>query len=254
MSEVKVIGAGWGRTGTSSLRDALNNLGFKCYHMFEVFQNPTHNDLWARIADGEDVDLDEVFEGYKATCDWPACNVYKELMHNKPDAKVILTVRDPEKWYQSVMDTIYFGETLRIDSPFFYWMNGFLMPTRTKHGWWCHKYIWKRCFYRHGTVTDLRTPEGKALAIKCFEAHIELVKKLVPPHQLLVFHPKDGYEPLCKFIGVPVPDEPFPHSNDRENFQKNISKIKVAFYGGPLIVLGLIAGAGAYAAKQYFSE
>lgn len=87
----------------------------------------------------------------------------------------------------------------------------------------------KTQFYRHGTVTDLRTPEGKALAIKCFEAHIELVKKLVPPHQLLVFHPKDGYEPLCKFIGVPVPDEPFPHSNDRENFQKNISKIKVAF-------------------------
>ena len=178
-------------------------------------------------------------------------------------------------------------------------MNGFLMPTRMKHGSWCHKYIWKRCvkinfiligiiiffeknftfiflfsktqFYRHGTVTDLRTPEGKALAIKCFEAHIELVKKLVPPHQLLVFHPKDGYEPLCKFIGVPVPDEPFPHSNDRENFQKNISKINCYFLetffeififrifnffldGGPLIVLGLIAGAGAYAAKQYFSE
>ena len=109
---LKVIGAGFGRTGTQSLKVALEELGFgKCYHMQEVMRNPSHFKKWAEIMEGGKADWDALFEGYQSGADWPLAAYYKELMVAYPDAKVILTVRDPERWYESISTTLYqFGK------------------------------------------------------------------------------------------------------------------------------------------------
>src|SRR5918998_4238747 len=106
--EVKVIGAGFGRTGTASLKAALEELGFSpCYHMTEVFANPDHVEVWEAAMRGDPVDWERPFRDYRATVDWPGAAFYKALMESYPDAKVILTVRDPDRWYESTRSTIY---------------------------------------------------------------------------------------------------------------------------------------------------
>ena len=105
---MKVVGAGFGRTGTISLKAALEELGFgPCYHMLEVFEHPEHARFWEAAGRGEPVDWDGFLGGYEATVDWPACTFYEELLQRHPDAKVLLSVRDPERWYESTRDTIY---------------------------------------------------------------------------------------------------------------------------------------------------
>jgi Sulfotransferase domain len=116
---VKVIGAGFGRTGTASLQSALQELGFgPCYHMYEVFEHPQHADFWEAAWRGETVDWDEVLGSYEATVDWPGCAFYRELMERYPDAKVLLSVRDPEQWYESTRNTVYKLTKLIGRSPF----------------------------------------------------------------------------------------------------------------------------------------
>lgn len=105
---MKVIGAGFGRTGTMSLKAALEELGYgPCYHMTDVFEHPEHIRMWEAATRGEPVDWDELFAGYQATVDWPGAAFYRELMEVFPDAKVLLSLRDPEKWYESTRNTIY---------------------------------------------------------------------------------------------------------------------------------------------------
>jgi hypothetical protein len=196
-SGLKVIGAGFGRTGTLSLKNALEELGFSpCYHMTELFSNPRANEQWEAIARGEPVDLNMVLEGYQASVDWPACAVYKELMQVYPEAKVLLSVRDPLKWYESVYNTIY--QVSRRDP---------LSP----HARMINALIWEGTF--DGKFED------KDYAIAVFLRHIEEVKQLVPAEKLLVYDVKEGWEPLCAFLGVEVPmDTMFPHLNDRIEF------------------------------------
>jgi hypothetical protein len=111
---VKLIGAGFGRTGTMSLKIALETLGFSpCYHMTEVFAHPEHRGFWISAWRGDPADWDGVLGEYEAAVDWPACTFYEELMKRHPDAKVILSVREPERWYESVRNTIYEVERLR---------------------------------------------------------------------------------------------------------------------------------------------
>ena len=105
---LEVIGAGFGRTGTLSLKLALEQLGFaQCYHMFEVMNHPEHVPLWRAAHRGEPTDWEALFAGYRAAVDWPSCNFWREQLDTWPDAKVILTQRDPERWYTSVMNTIW---------------------------------------------------------------------------------------------------------------------------------------------------
>ena len=116
---MKVIGAGFGRTGTASLQSALGELGFgPCYHMYEVFANPGHADFWRAAWRGGPADWDGVLGGYEAAVDWPACTFYEELMERNPDAKVLLSVRDPERWYESTRQTIYKIGKISTGSPF----------------------------------------------------------------------------------------------------------------------------------------
>lgn len=196
-NELKVIGAGFGRTGTLSLKNALEHLGFgPCYHMTELFSHPEADEQWAAIARGEPVDLNALFAGYQASVDWPACAVYRELMQLYPEAKVLLSVRDPEKWYESARNTIYHVADRKLLSP---------------HARMIDTLIWEGTF--HGRFED------KDYAIAVFQRHNEEVKQLVPAAKLLVYDVKEGWEPLCAFLGVAVPvDTPFPHLNDREEF------------------------------------
>jgi hypothetical protein len=212
--ELQIIGAGFGRTGTLSMRAALEELGFApCYHMTEVFNHPEHVPYWETATRGETINWRELFKGYQAAVDWPACSFYKELMQVYPDAKVLLTVRDPEKWYESTYSTIY-QLVNRTHSPSSRLLLKLFLPNLHRTIPMTHKLIWEGTF--GGNFTD------RHHAIEIFNQHIEEVKQYVPPKQLLVYNVKEGWEPLCTFLGVEIPrDKPFPHLNDRAGFPGN---------------------------------
>lgn len=210
---LKVIGAGLGRTGTSSLQAALEELGFgKCYHMREVFAegNKHHPAMWLAATEGKPVNWEHLFAGYQSTVDWPGCNFYKELMDYYPDAKVLLSVRDPEKWYSSARNTIF--RTHQISVSHFLFSN---TPwNRVKSQLLIN--LWPSDFKEKFLDQDY--------GIALFERHNEEVQRVVPPERLLVYDVKQGWEPLCRFLEVPVPDKPFPHLNDTVEFQERIER------------------------------
>ena len=200
---LKIIGAGFGRTGTMSLKAALEQLGFPCYHMVECFpRGPQHWRLWEQVGSGEP-DWDALFEGFTATVDFPACTSYGALASYYPDAKVVLTVRDPEKWYTSVQNTIFQKE----------WID-FLPGTDAGA-------------YMKATINDYfddRMHDRDHL-VRRFNEHVASVMRDIAPERLLVFEVVDGWDPLCEFLEVPTPDTPFPNVNDTEALQGIIRSI-----------------------------
>jgi hypothetical protein len=214
---VQVIGAGFGRTGTLSLKAALETLGFgPCYHMVEVFARPEHVPMWRAAAAGQPVDWHGLFAAYRATVDWPACAFYSDLMDAFPEARVILTVRDPERWYESARATIYrvrnpggglSGAAMRA----MFMLGRLLVPRMRTAPAMINEVIWQGTF-------DGRF-EDREHAIAIYQKHNEEVKRRVPPEKLLVYQVSQGWEPLCAFLGVDMPaDTPFPHLNDRDSF------------------------------------
>jgi len=200
---IKVIGAGFGRNGTLSLKHALERLGFgKCYHMFELDMEKDQDLAWRALARGEPVDFDRLLEGYQSTVDWPSCNFWREQLAWYPDAKVILSERDPERWYESVMNTIYpFSAAAReIEDP--------MVQRRVQM---VFEVIWDGVF--DGRMDD------KDHVIGVYLAHNQAVKDEVPEEKLLVHQASDGWPPLCEFLGVAVPDEPYPRVNSTEEFK-----------------------------------
>ena len=211
---LKVIGAGFGRTGTLSLKGALEQLGFdKCYHMLEVFNNEGHYARWVEIHHGAPADWDSLFQGYQAAVDWPSCNFWREQLAHYPDAKVILSLRDADSWHKSVMNTIH-------PSSYDAWAKaqaeaketGVLSPAAEGAHRLAMDLIWQGKF--DGRVSD--ADHAKAV----FEAHNADVIASVPAEQLLVYRPGDGWEPLCEFLGMPVPEAPYPKVNSTEDFKK----------------------------------
>ena len=200
---IKVIGAGFGRTGTLPLKFALESLGFdKCYHMMEVMQNPEHVEIWEKVAEGESIDWPKLFKGYQASVDWPSANFWSEQMQAFPEAKVILTRRDPERWYDSVMNTIWKSSSAGEHHE---------DPTRRRHAQMAFNVIWEPIFGRR--------MDDRAHVIQCFEAHNQRVIDGVPADNLLIYEPGDGWEPLCDFLQVAVPDTDYPKVNTTEEFQ-----------------------------------
>jgi hypothetical protein len=190
---LKVIGAGLGRTGTLSLKLALQELGFgPCYHMMEVFEaHEQRVPQWTAIANGETPDWNTLFDGFAATVDWPACNYYRALMRKYPDAKVILSHRPAEKWFASTQATIF------RDAP-----AGARPPFITK------------------IVGDIIGPDwhDEKAVIAAYERHNAEVRESVPKNKLLEFQAADGWAPLCAFLGVPAPDTPYPLVNSTEDW------------------------------------
>ncbi|MDQ3603237.1 MAG: sulfotransferase family protein [Actinomycetota bacterium] len=219
---MKVIGAGFGRTGTMSLKIALETLGFDpCYHMTEVFAYPEHTGFWISAWRREPADWEGVLGVYEAAVDWPACTFYEELMERHPDAKVILSVRDPERWYESVRNTIYELSVIVPRHPIyrigytFVRLFVFRGPGNINLA---DEIIWQGTF-------DGRF-EDKDHAIEVFERHNAEVQQRAPENRLLVYDVKSGWGPLCEFLGVEEPDEPFPRTNDTAQMRRRLQGIK----------------------------
>ncbi len=210
---LKVIGAGFGRTGTLSLKSALEKLGFgPCYHMMEVMARPDHVAMWHGLAFGKPIDWDVLFAEFAATVDWPACTFWRELADHYPDAKVLLSVRDPEAWWRSMNDTIYQAMTITLSNR---------MPPIMKQ-----QLEMARKLVATDTFSDRF--EDKAHAIAVFQRHTENVRANIDPKRLLVYEVKEGWAPLCRFLGVPQPAEPFPRLNDTATTQAMIKQLAQA--------------------------
>lgn len=224
---LEVIGAGFGRTGTLSLKVALEMLGYsKCHHMTEVFGSAQQTDYWYAIALRETPpSWDDVFVGYRSSTDFPSSIFYKELADHFPEAKVVLTVRDEDAWYKSVAETI--------------WALWEVIPA------WVPKLSQRfaRADFMVKTIvwTDLfrdRTDEPE-FTKEIFRTHNQTVQEVIPADRLLVYQVKEGWQPLCDFLGVPVPDEPFPHVNDSRSFKRRVKIVRAVAAMPYLLVAGL---------------
>ena len=219
-----------------SLKVALEELGYApCYHMVEVFAHPEHAPLWQAAWRGEPVDWEGFLGGYEAAVDWPACSFYGELMERYPDARVILTVRDPERWYESTRSTIYELSVVATRSPLFRLVFGamrLLRFGRVGGGNMADEVIWDGTF--DGRFEDRR------YAIEVFERHNAEVRRRVPRDRLLVYEVKEGWSPLCEFLGVEEPDVPFPHVNDTAEMRRRIRAVRALSVAVPaaLTLLG----------------
>ena len=220
---LQIIGAGFGRAGTTSLKSALGILGYRsCYPMRVALTHYFHMKFWIRAKAGEDVDFRSVMSGYQATLDWPACDFYRELMAAFPDAKVLLNVRDPDQWYDSMFETI--------------WAIQKVFP------WWMPREVWKI----HDDILWNSRFKGefanRAKAIAAYQAHLEEVRQTVPPERLLEYDVKEGWKPLCRFLGKPVPaDVPFPRLNDRVFFKRVMLALRIVEWLVPAVVLAGLA-------------
>lgn len=218
---IEIIGAGFGRTGTSSLKTALEMLGFgRCYHMEEVFSHPQHTWSWLNAWQGDSVNWSRLFRGYRSTVDWPGSTFYKSLMDQYPQAKVILTVRDPEQWYESTLHTIY-------DVMLHFPLNGSgrFIPIVSNIANMLNGIIWEGTF--KGNFED------KKFAIETYQQHNKSVMNYVPAERLLVYDVSQGWEPLCNFLNVQVPNgKSFPHRNHRLAFKRKAQ----------LLTAGLVVG------------
>jgi hypothetical protein len=209
---LKVIGAGFGRTGTLSLKLALQELALgPCYHMVETIAHPEHDAMWLALAKGETNDWRPILEGYASTVDWPGVMIWKELAVAYPDAKIILTLRDPQSWYRSAAATIFArmleardAEILRARG-----VADAIDPIRRRHMAMINAVVVEQSF--DGSLDE-------ANALHMFNAHNDEVRRLVPPERLLVYEVGQGWAPLCAFLGLPVPATPFPQVNSVDDF------------------------------------
>ena len=203
-NELAIIGAGFGRTGTLSMRAALGLLGLgPVHHMFEVVKAPEQSSGWLDALEDSSV-LKELLADYRSAVDWPSCYFWKELMVLYPEAKVILTHRESRGWYKSIHNTIYrLLKSEKSDMP----ANQVSMAQRI---------VMDNTF-------DGRLGEEE-YAIEVFEKHNALVKATVPADRLLVFDVREGWQALCDFLDVPVPDEPFPKTNSTEELIGHFKK------------------------------
>lgn len=199
---LKVIGAGLGRTGTASLKQALELLlEGRCYHMFEVFENPGHDVIWLSAVRGEPVDFEHFLEGYVASVDWPACSFWRELSATDRDAVILLSTRDsPEQWWASMERTIV--PTLKASVPAD-------RPDVARH-----RGMVRELFSRRFTPCW----DDAEAAMAAYERHNEEVRATAG-ERLVEWRPGQGWEPICSALGAQVPDAPFPHENTASDFR-----------------------------------
>ena len=197
---IQLVGAGLGRTGTMSLKLALERLlGGTCHHMMEVFQHRDEVPSWHAAMRGEPVDFPALLAGYVAIVDYPGAAVWRELAAAFPDAPVLLSSRSSaEAWWESASNTIL---ALRPD-------------TENPDGRKMIDGVFARSL--GVDITD------RAAVMAAYEAHNAAVRTEIPPERLFEYQPGDGWAPLCAALGLPEPDEPFPHTNTREEFRERL--------------------------------
>lgn len=200
---MRIIGTGFGRTGTTSIQRALGVLGYRAYN-FETVMHNQHFDAWRELVNGKAPEWDALFDGYDATISWPACFFYKELYKAYPDAKFILTWRDPERWADSVLGVIHNFPKLK--------KFRFVPRVRAMLG-----LVETLLIPKFGSFE----PEREHL-INLIKTHSEEVIAFFPPEKLLVYEVKEGWEPLCRFLGHDVPAQKFPYENRGDAFIQNL--------------------------------
>ncbi len=197
---LRVVGAGLGRTGTNSLKVALEQLlDAPCYHMTEVFGRPDDVTLWQAAVDGEPVDWNALMDGYSACVDWPGAAFWPELAAESPDAIVLLSTRSSaQAWWKSANATIFAVGRRPAPEPMQAQMEMIegLFRERFSAEW-----------------------SDEQPAQRAYELHNQTVRANVPPERLVEWQPGDGWEPLCRALGVAVPDAPFPHTNSTGDFR-----------------------------------
>lgn len=199
---IKVIGSGFGRTGTFSLKQALEKLGFgPCYHMAEVSKHPEHANFWFNT-EKESGDFEEFLKGYQSAVDWPSTYYWKELADTFPEAKVIHTIRDFDSWYESALSTIFKSIT----------KNDLHLSPEVHFHSMAGKLVLEKTF-------DNRFMDREFVKQQ-FASHNEAVLDSIPSDRLLIFNIKEGWEPLCRFLNVNIPAEDFPKTNTRASFIK----------------------------------
>ncbi|SCL21411.1 hypothetical protein GA0070616_2293 [Micromonospora nigra] len=241
---LEVVGASFGRTGTKSLKTALERLGVgPCHHMSELlWRVPERTKAWTAVVDGATPDWEALFAGYRATVDWPGVTFWRELVDAYPDAKVILTTRDAQAWYTSADRAIgwMFRESATPFGRLILWYRLAAMYGRTMRGRWLMRHwgpmtkrlIWDRQF--GGRFDD------RAHTVEVYERHVRDVRQRVPADRLLVYDVSQGWEPLCEFLGVPVPDEPFPVTNVSDEFRATQRRLLVRGSRVPLLIVALL--------------
>jgi len=202
---LNVIGAGVGRTGTYSLKLAINQIGLgPCHHMEEVLHNmPAQVPLWSAAASGQP-DWSRIFFGYKSTVDWPTACFFRDLVKEYPEARFVLTVRDPERWADSFSATIY------------KLIGGLDQAPQEMRAW---------LKMASDVIAQTGFPLGldRDELVQAFISHNEAVKEVIPASRLLEFEVKDGWQPLCDFLEAPVPAANFPRTNHREEFWDRVN-------------------------------
>ena len=200
---LSVIGAGLGRTGTASTKLALEALGLgNCYHMGEVMKRPDHPALWVQAAAGQRP-WDQIFADYRAAVDYPACCFWRELADEYPDAKVLLNVRDANRWFDSTQATI-------MSPPMLAWLKASPFAEMFEATVWADF---------GDRIHD------RQFMVAYFEQRNEEIRTTLPSNRLLVFDVKQGWKPLCEFLGLPEPDSAFPHVNSREETARLIEQL-----------------------------
>jgi hypothetical protein len=195
---LRVVGAGLGRTGTHSLKLALEQLlGAPCYHMVEVFEHPEHVAYWQQAAEGDMPDWDAVFANYGAAVDWPMASFWREISDAYPDALVLLSSRDPDAWWKSANDTIFPA----MERP----------PGEDQQAW--HNMV--MTMFRERFTGDFDETSAKAAYLR----HNDDVRRTAPKDRFLEWAPGDGWAPICQALDVPVLDAPFPHVNTTDEFR-----------------------------------
>ena len=213
-TQIKVIGAGFGRTGTLSLKFALEKLGFgPCYHMKEIVWRLSHLKLWYNTSRGDPMNWNRLLKGFGSAVDYPVSLFYSELEKKYPKVKFILTIRDFDGWYESTKNTIYTVPTILPG-----WFMMIAYPIRIFIEMQ-NKLIWVNLFKNNF--------EDKEFARTVYYKHIEDVKKTVPRDKLMVYRVKDGWAPLCEFLEVDIPESiPFPKVNNTDEMLRNLAFVR----------------------------
>jgi Sulfotransferase domain len=206
---LEVIGSGFGRTATRSLKDALEHLGFgPCHQMQDVFGHPEQVPHWQAIAAGEPVDWNRIFSGYRSQIDWPGAYVWRELATAYPHAKVVHSRRSDESWWNSFSQTIAKAMAASLEAP--------LPPHMRTMMFAAHEMISTRTFGGN--------PGDRDTALAAYRRRTEDVRAAIPKERLLVFNVADGWEPLCNLLAAPIPATPSPRKNSAAEFWETIGR------------------------------
>ena len=210
---MRLIGAGLPRTATLSQKVGIEMLGIgRCYHMVDLLADLSRADAWIDAFEGR-ADWPAIFAGYEATVDWPGSFFYRELIDAYPDAKVLLSVRDPEAWARSMHETVWailYGDTLMHDLS--------LARYRVDKPWAAYTDFMRRLFTKAGLREVAAEPLETGALAQAMRDWNDEVRATTPPDRLLVWQATDGFEPLCEFLGVPVPEAEFPRLNESASF------------------------------------